>query len=80
MRTSRRNRNSTITAKTESARYVPAAELMVLALIEVILGPFWVWLILDEAPTLLGLIGGVVVVGAVAYNAFAGLRRSRAKA
>ena len=62
------------------ARYVPAAELMVLALIEVILGPFWVWLILDEAPTLLGLIGGVVVVGAVAYNAFAGLRRSRAKA
>ena len=62
------------------ARYVPAAELMVLPLIEVILGPFWVWLILDEAPTLLGLIGGVVVVGAVAYNAFAGLRRSRAKA
>lgn len=62
------------------AKYVPAAELMVLALIEVILGPLWVWLILDEAPTLLGLIGGVVVVGAVFYNALAGLRRSRANA
>lgn len=62
------------------AKYVPAAELMVLALIEVILGPLWVWLILDEAPTMLGLAGGAIVVGAVAYNAFTGLRRSRAKA
>jgi drug/metabolite transporter (DMT)-like permease len=59
------------------AKYVPAAELMVLALAEVILGPVWVWLILGEAPTLLGVLGGAIVIGAVFVNAMTGLRRSR---
>jgi DME family drug/metabolite transporter len=57
------------------AKYVPAAELMVLALVEVIIGPIWVWVILDEAPTLLGVLGGAIVVGAVFANAMTGLRR-----
>jgi len=57
------------------ARYVPAAELMVLALIEVILGPIWVWLILGEAPTWLGVAGGAIVIGAVFFNAATGLRQ-----
>jgi len=60
------------------AKYVPAAELMVLALIEVILGPMWVWLILGEAPTWLGIAGGAIVVGAVFFNAMTGLRRHAA--
>ena len=59
------------------AKYVPAAELMVLALVEVFLGPLWVWLLLDEAPTMLGFIGGGIVVGAVFFNAMTGLRRAR---
>ena len=58
------------------AKFVPAAELMVLALVEVILGPMWVWLILGEAPTLLGIFGGAIVVGAVFFNAMTGSRRS----
>jgi drug/metabolite transporter (DMT)-like permease len=57
------------------ARYVPAAELMVLALIEVILGPLWVWLLIGEAPQELTLIGGAVVVLAVLFNAVTGMRR-----
>jgi len=57
------------------AKYVPAAELMVLALVEVIIGPIWVWLILGEAPTLLGILGGAIVIGAVFVNAMTGLRR-----
>ncbi len=56
------------------ARYVPAAELMVLALTEVILGPLWVWLIIGESPTLAGLIGGSIVIGAVLANALTGMR------
>lgn len=59
------------------AKYVPAAELMVLALVEVFLGPLWVWLLLDEAPTMLGFVGGGIVVGAVFFNALTGLRRAR---
>ncbi len=57
------------------AKYVPAAELMVLALVEVIFGPLWVWLILGEAPTMLAFIGGAVVMGAVFVNAMTGVRR-----
>ncbi len=56
------------------AKYVPAAELMVLALVEVILGPLWVWLILAEAPTPLAFVGGAIVVGAVFFNAMSGRR------
>ena len=58
------------------ARYVPAAELMVLALTEVVLGPLWVWLILDDAPTPLGFAGGAIVIGAVLVNALTGMRRT----
>ncbi len=56
------------------ARYVPAAELMVLALTEVILGPVWVWLLLGETPTLAGLVGGSIVILAVLVNALTGMR------
>ncbi|MBT7613073.1 MAG: EamA/RhaT family transporter, partial [Rhodospirillaceae bacterium] len=56
---------------------VPAAELMVLAMVEVFLGPIWVWLLLDEAPTALGFVGGGIVVGAVLINALTGMRRAR---
>jgi drug/metabolite transporter, DME family len=59
------------------AKYVPAAELMVLAMVEVFLGPIWVWLLLDEAPTALGFVGGGIVVGAVLINALTGMRRAR---
>jgi len=61
------------------AKYVPAAELMVLALTEVIMGPIWVWLILGEVPTWLGLLGGSIVMGAVLVNALTGLRRQNAR-
>ena len=59
---------------TAGARYVPAAELMVLALTEVILGPLWVWLFLAEAPTPAAFVGGAVVIGAVFVNATTGMR------
>ncbi len=45
--------------------------------LQVVLAPLWVWLALGEVPTLVTLLGGTVVVGAVLANAIASLRRAR---
>ena len=50
-------------------RFVPAAEVALVALLEAVLGPIWVWLGVGEAPSVQVLIGGAVVLGAVIANA-----------
>lgn len=60
---------------TIGSRSVPAAELVLLSLAEVVLGPLWVWLLLGEVPTTNTLIGGAVLLGAIAGNALSGIRR-----
>jgi drug/metabolite transporter (DMT)-like permease len=47
------------------ARLVPAAEAALITLLEVILGPIWVWLVLSERPDTATLIGGAVIMVAV---------------
>jgi len=61
---------------TMAARYLAAAEVALLAMLEVILGPVWVWLVLGERPTALALAGGMLVIGALLGNTLAafGLR------
>lgn len=46
-------------------RYLPAAEVSMITLLEVILGPLLVWAVLDEDPGRATLVGGAVVIGAV---------------
>ena len=60
---------------TLGSRTVPAAELTLLALAEVVLGPFWVWLFLGEILTLHTIVGGAVLLVAIAGNALSGQRR-----
>jgi drug/metabolite transporter (DMT)-like permease len=62
---------------TAGSRHMPAAELALLALTEVVLGPIWVWLAIGETPSLATLLGGAIVLGAIAGNALSGLRRWR---
>jgi DME family drug/metabolite transporter len=62
---------------TAGSRYLPAAELALLALTEVVLGPIWVWLGVGETPSPATLLGGTIVLGAIAGNALSGLRRWR---
>ena len=50
---------------TIAARYLPAAELALLGLVEVIISPIWVWLLYDEIPALFTLVGGSLVLLAV---------------
>lgn len=59
------------------ARYAPAAEVALLSLVETVVGPIWAWVILSDAPDSRALIGGALVVGAVAGNALTGLLRRK---
>lgn len=60
---------------TLGARYLPAAETALLSLTETVLAPLWVWLAVNEIPSVLTIAGGGVVITAVgsraAYNAWA---------
>ncbi len=60
---------------TLGSRVVPGAELALLAMTEVVLGPIWVWLILGETAKAATLIGGAILMAALVFNALSGLRR-----
>jgi drug/metabolite transporter (DMT)-like permease len=62
---------------TAGSRYVPAAEITLLSLTEVVLGPIWVWLGVGEKPSPLTLLGGAVVLSAIIAQAIHGVRRKR---
>jgi drug/metabolite transporter (DMT)-like permease len=50
---------------TVGARLIPAAQVGLITLLEVVLGPVWVWLALDEQPDTLTLVGGAIVIAAI---------------
>jgi drug/metabolite transporter (DMT)-like permease len=54
---------------TLGARLLPAAEVALITLLEVVLGPLWVWLALAERPSTATLAGGAIVIAAVAVQA-----------
>lgn len=59
---------------TAGARLIPAAQAGLISLLEVVLGPLWVWLIYSEKPDAATLVGGTVIVAAVLLHALAELR------
>ncbi|MDH3376128.1 MAG: DMT family transporter [Gammaproteobacteria bacterium] len=64
-----------LTIYTIGSKSVPAAELALLSMTEVLLGPLWVWFFLGEIAGLYTLIGGAILLAAIAGNAISGLRR-----
>lgn len=62
------------------ARVLPAPEVALLALLEVIFGVAWVWLGANEVPSVHVVQGGVLVLGALLVNEALGLRRTQAVA
>jgi drug/metabolite transporter (DMT)-like permease len=61
---------------TFGSRVVPSAELTLLSNTEVLLAPFWVWLIMGETASAGTFAGGAVVLVAILFNAYGGVRRT----
>jgi drug/metabolite transporter (DMT)-like permease len=53
---------------TIGGRLIPAAEVALITLLEVVLGPLWVWIFLSEQPAAATLAGGAIVLAAVAIQ------------
>lgn len=62
------------------ARSLPAAEISLLGLLEVVFGVLWAWLGAGEAPSGAVLAGGLMVLGALAGNELLALRQRTALA
>lgn len=59
-------------AYTTGSRAVPAAELTLLTMLEVLMAPVWVFLFLGETASAGTFLGGSVLLGAILINAFSG--------
>ena len=60
---------------TIGSRHVPAVQLTLLSLTEVVLGPVWVWFGVGEVPSFPTLLGGAIVLASVAGLALYGIQR-----
>jgi drug/metabolite transporter (DMT)-like permease len=54
---------------TIGGRLIPAGEVALITLLEIVLGPIWVWAFLSEQPATATLIGGAIVLAAVLLQA-----------
>ena len=55
-------------------RYIPASEVALLLLLQTVLGAFWVWIAVGEAPHGATLVGGVMLIVALAMHSVATLK------
>jgi drug/metabolite transporter (DMT)-like permease len=60
---------------TLGSKSVPAVELTLLSMAEVLLGPVWVWIFLGETAARNTMVGGFLLLAAIAGNALSGARR-----
>ena len=61
---------------TLAPRYITAAEVNLFFLLETVLGPFWVWLVIKEQPSVETIIGGVVIILTIATHSFLALKKT----
>ena len=66
------------TLATAASRHLTATELGLLALVEPVLGPLWVWVLMDEHPGRAAIVGGTIVLAAVFANQALSMRGRRA--
>ncbi len=61
---------------TIAPRFIPAEEVNLFFLLETIIGPFWVWMIIKEQPSLETIQGGIVIILTIAIHSFLKLKKS----
>ena len=64
---------------TIAPRFISAPEVNLFFLLEVILGPIWVWVIIKEQPSLQTIIGGVVIIITIGIHSFLALKKTQIK-
>ena len=61
---------------TIAPRFIPAEEVNLFFLLETIIGPFWVWMVIKEQPSIETIQGGLVIILTIAIHSFLKLRKS----
>ena len=61
-----------VNSQVKPPRHIPAAEAGLIALLDVVLGPLWVWLAFDEIPSVLTCLGGAIVCAAILLDTLRG--------
>ena len=59
-------------------QYIPAPHVTLIMMLEMILGPLWVWLALSEIPAYASIVGGALILATVVCHSFASTVRSAA--
>ena len=62
----------------EGAKFIPSAEAGLISLLDVVLGPIWVFLAFGENPGAATLFGGAIVLGAALWRMAPDLQREQA--
>ncbi|MDB3887974.1 DMT family transporter [Candidatus Pelagibacter sp.] len=60
---------------TIAPRFIPAEEVNLFFLLETIIGPFWVWMVIREQPSIETIQGGVVIILTLAIHSFLKLKK-----
>ena len=63
---------------TLAPRYIPAHEVQLFFILETALGPLWVWLVIQEEPTIKTIMGGVLIILTIFVHTFFDLKDSKA--
>ena len=61
---------------TIAPRFIPAEEVNLFFLLETIIGPIWVWLIINEQPSIQTIQGGLIIISTIAIHSFLKLKQS----
>ena len=61
---------------TIAPRFIPAEEVNLFFLLETIIGPFWVWMVIQEQPSVETIQGGLIIILTIAIHSYLKLKKS----